>query len=65
MRELHEALQTSLRDHAGLGAPRAAVLGTLLLQAENIWAETEGPGPAPRLVTHITVDLRGPGNPGQ
>ncbi|WP_206341817.1 FUSC family protein [Streptomyces ureilyticus] len=48
MRELHEALQTSLRDHAGLGAPRAAVLGTLLLQAENIWAETEGPGPARR-----------------
>ncbi|WP_425585247.1 FUSC family protein [Streptomyces vastus] len=48
MRELHEALQTSLRDHAGLGAPRTAVLGTLLLQAENIWAETERPSPAPR-----------------
>ncbi|WP_443050559.1 FUSC family protein [Streptomyces sp. NBC_00286] len=41
MRELHETLQSSLRDHAGLGAPRAAVLGTLLLQAENIWAETD------------------------
>ncbi len=48
MRELHEALQASLRDHAGLGAPRAAVLGTLLLQAENIWAETERPGRAHR-----------------
>ncbi|NGO06841.1 FUSC family protein [Streptomyces sp. HC44] len=41
MLDLHEALQTSLRDHAGLDASRTAVLGTLLLQAENIWAETE------------------------
>jgi hypothetical protein len=41
MRELHRTLQTSLRDHAGLSAARTAVLGTLLLQAENIWAEIE------------------------
>jgi hypothetical protein len=40
MEELHERLQTSLRDHAGQHPSRAAVLGTLLLQAENIWAET-------------------------
>lgn len=39
MRELHETLQEGLLDHAGRGAPRAAVLGTLLLQAENLWAD--------------------------
>jgi hypothetical protein len=41
MWDLHQTLQTNLRDLAGLSAARAAVLGTLLLQAENIWAETE------------------------
>ncbi|MFJ8191743.1 aromatic acid exporter family protein [Streptomyces sp. NPDC096094] len=39
MKELHERLQVELREHAGQGAARAAVLGTLLLQAENLWAE--------------------------
>ncbi|WP_258199070.1 aromatic acid exporter family protein [Streptomyces sp. A244] len=40
MRELHEELQENLRRHAGEGAAHTAVLGTLLLQAENLWAET-------------------------
>lgn len=40
MAELHDLLQSSLRDHAGREPARTAVLGTLLLQAENIWAET-------------------------
>ncbi|MEV0238396.1 FUSC family protein [Streptomyces sp. NPDC050674] len=40
MRELHEELQEKLRRQAGEGAARTAVLGTLLLQAENLWAET-------------------------
>ncbi|GKQ33800.1 aromatic acid exporter family protein [Streptomyces sp. A012304] len=39
MRELRARLQDSLRDHAGRGAAHTAVLGTLLLQAENLWAE--------------------------
>ncbi|MFF9803816.1 aromatic acid exporter family protein [Streptomyces coeruleorubidus] len=39
MRELHRYLQERLREHAGLGAEHTAVLGTLLLQAENLWAE--------------------------
>ncbi|MFD5476787.1 FUSC family protein [Streptomyces hawaiiensis] len=39
MRELHEELQDELRLHAGKGATQTAVLGTLLLQAENLWAE--------------------------
>ncbi|MEV5438411.1 aromatic acid exporter family protein [Streptomyces sp. NPDC052682] len=38
-RELHGRLQEELREHAGQGASRTAVLGTLLLQAENLWAE--------------------------
>ncbi|HET9381450.1 MAG TPA: aromatic acid exporter family protein [Streptomyces sp.] len=45
MNELHERLQLSLRDHAGREPARTAVLGTLLLQAENIWAETVPAGP--------------------
>ncbi|MFJ7335621.1 aromatic acid exporter family protein [Streptomyces sp. NPDC101110] len=40
MRELQEELQEKLRRHAGEGAAHTAVLGTLLLQAENLWAET-------------------------
>ncbi|WP_372487621.1 FUSC family protein [Streptomyces lomondensis] len=40
MRELHEELQVTLRRHAEEGAAHTAVLGTLLLQAENLWAET-------------------------
>ncbi|MFC7846198.1 aromatic acid exporter family protein [Streptomyces sp. NPDC057382] len=43
MRELHEELQDRLRRHAEEGAERTAVLGTLLLQAENLWAETVPP----------------------
>jgi hypothetical protein len=40
LEELHLRLQEGLREHAGQEAARAAVLGTLLLQAENLWAET-------------------------
>ncbi len=40
MRELHEELQAKLRRHAEDGAAHTAVLGTLLFQAENLWAET-------------------------
>ncbi|MFC7892066.1 aromatic acid exporter family protein [Streptomyces sp. NPDC057381] len=39
MEELHRRLQEGLQEHAGQGAARTAVLGTLLLQAENLWAE--------------------------
>ncbi|MFE1248073.1 hypothetical protein [Streptomyces sp. NPDC058735] len=39
MREPHAHLQEGLREHAGQGAAPTAVLGTLLLQAENLWAE--------------------------
>ncbi|MFI2410870.1 aromatic acid exporter family protein [Streptomyces sp. NPDC018947] len=39
MEELHRQLQDGLREHAGQGAAQAAVLGTLLLQAENLWAD--------------------------
>ncbi|AKZ59774.1 putative integral membrane protein [Streptomyces ambofaciens ATCC 23877] len=39
MKELHRRLQEGLREEAGQGAARTAVLGTLLLQAENLWAE--------------------------
>ncbi len=42
MRELHEKLQDGLREQAGRGAARTAVLGTLVLQAENLWAELDG-----------------------
>lgn len=39
MEELHRRLQEGLREQAGRGAGRTAVLGALLLQAENLWAE--------------------------
>ncbi|MFG2679867.1 aromatic acid exporter family protein [Streptomyces sp. NPDC048392] len=39
MEELHRRLQEGLRDHAGQGAAPTAVLGGLLLQAEDLWAE--------------------------
>ncbi|MBQ0912591.1 aromatic acid exporter family protein [Streptomyces sp. RM99] len=39
MEELHRRLQQGLQEHAGQDAARTAVLGTLLLQAENLWAE--------------------------
>ncbi|MFE4052536.1 aromatic acid exporter family protein [Streptomyces sp. YIM B13518] len=42
MRKLHEKLQDGLREQAGRGAARTAVLGTLVLQAENLWAELDG-----------------------
>ncbi|MFC8426112.1 aromatic acid exporter family protein [Streptomyces sp. NPDC057236] len=41
MRELHERLQEGLREQAGRGAARTAVLGTLVLQAENLWADLD------------------------
>ncbi|MGC0379267.1 FUSC family protein [Streptomyces sp. SAI-229] len=41
MRELHERLQDGLREQAGRGAARTAVLGTLVLQAENLWADLD------------------------
>jgi hypothetical protein len=40
MRDLHERLQEELREHATHGAAPTTVLGTLLLQAENLWTET-------------------------
>ncbi|MFE9774742.1 aromatic acid exporter family protein [Streptomyces sp. NPDC005931] len=39
MRELHRELRFGLREHAGRDTGRTAVLGTLLLQAENLWAD--------------------------
>ncbi|MEU7469071.1 aromatic acid exporter family protein [Streptomyces sp. NPDC044984] len=42
MRDLHGKLQDGLREQAGRGAARTAVLGTLVLQAENLWAELDG-----------------------
>ncbi|MHC3467271.1 FUSC family protein [Streptomyces sp. 7R007] len=43
MEELRGRLQDSLSAHAGQGADGAAVLGTLLLQTENIWADVVPP----------------------
>ncbi|MGA5895621.1 FUSC family protein [Streptomyces venetus] len=40
MAELRQQLREGLREQAGQGAAHTAVLGTLLLQAENLWAET-------------------------
>ncbi|GGS77753.1 MULTISPECIES: FUSC family protein [Streptomyces] len=40
LEDLHRRLQEGLREHAQRGSETAAVLGTLLLQAENLWAET-------------------------
>ncbi|GAA2452930.1 aromatic acid exporter family protein [Streptomyces glaucus] len=40
LEDLHAQLQEGLREHAERGPARATVLGTLLLQAENLWAET-------------------------
>lgn len=40
MLQLRRELQDGLREHAGQGAARTTVLGTLLLQAENVWSET-------------------------
>ncbi|MER5480090.1 FUSC family protein [Streptomyces sp. NPDC002734] len=37
---LHTRLRRSLRDHAAQDPSQAAVLGALLLHAENIWADT-------------------------
>ncbi|MFI2644047.1 aromatic acid exporter family protein [Streptomyces sp. NPDC018610] len=50
-RELHHRLQDVLREHAGREAARTTVLGSLLLQAESLWAEavpTAVRGPAPK-----------------
>lgn len=40
MRELREQLQDGLQEHAGQGGDGTTVLGSLLLQAENLWSET-------------------------
>ncbi|MFF4394274.1 aromatic acid exporter family protein [Streptomyces sp. NPDC001480] len=45
-RELRRQVQEGLREHAGWEAPRAAVLGAMLLQAENLWAETASAPPS-------------------
>jgi hypothetical protein len=39
MWELHERLRKALREHAEQDLTRTVVLGTLLLQAENLWNE--------------------------
>nr|WP_244328721.1 aromatic acid exporter family protein [Streptomyces marokkonensis] len=46
MRELHERLQEGLREQAGQGPAPTAVLGALVLQAENLWADLDGGKPA-------------------
>ncbi|WP_371667761.1 aromatic acid exporter family protein [Streptomyces sp. NBC_00289] len=38
-RETHRRLREGLREHAGQDASQAVALGTLLLQAESLWAE--------------------------
>ncbi|WP_217143483.1 aromatic acid exporter family protein [Streptomyces sp. AC627_RSS907] len=61
MAELHRRLQDGLRDHAGQGPARTAVLGTLLLQAENLWAEivpSPGHGDADHPGTRQTAEHR-------
>ncbi|MEU6348538.1 aromatic acid exporter family protein [Streptomyces sp. NPDC047072] len=40
LRDLHTRLEGRLLDHAGYQATRTTVLGTLLLQVENLWSET-------------------------
>ncbi|MEU3557887.1 FUSC family protein [Streptomyces fragilis] len=40
LNDLHTRLRRSLRDHAAQDPSQAAVLGALLLHAENIWADT-------------------------
>ena len=40
MLDLRGQLHDGLREHAGQGADGTTVLGTLLLQAENLWSET-------------------------
>ncbi|MYR59233.1 FUSC family protein, partial [Streptomyces sp. SID625] len=55
-RALHRRLQDGLREQAGRAAAPVTVLGSLLLQAESLWAETVPgaasgapvPGTAPR-----------------
>ncbi|MEU0613036.1 aromatic acid exporter family protein [Streptomyces albogriseolus] len=41
MRDLHTRLQEGLTQEAGQGPARTAVLGTLVLQAENLWADLD------------------------
>lgn len=41
MRDLHTRLQEGLTEQAGKGAARTAVLGTLVLQAENLWSDLD------------------------
>ncbi|MBT3162961.1 FUSC family protein [Streptomyces sp. Vc74B-19] len=41
MRDLHARLQEGLKEQAGKSAARTAVLGTLVLQAENLWSDLD------------------------
>ncbi|WP_410100245.1 FUSC family protein [Streptomyces sp. PAL114] len=41
MRDLHARLQEGLTEQAGKSAARTAVLGTLVLQAENLWSDLD------------------------
>ncbi|MFJ8196601.1 aromatic acid exporter family protein [Streptomyces sp. NPDC096152] len=46
MEELHGRVQEALREHAGRETAGTTVLGTLLLQAQNVWAEVVPAAPA-------------------
>ncbi|MEU3841292.1 FUSC family protein [Streptomyces sp. NPDC028635] len=71
MEELRCRLQKSLQEHVGLGASVTTVLGTLLLEAESIWAEAvpgrdgDSEDAAPSPVTQITSNGDKPGNTGR
>ncbi|MFJ9122199.1 aromatic acid exporter family protein [Streptomyces sp. NPDC102394] len=51
--DLHRWLQEELREQAAGGADRTTVLGSLVLQAENLWVDSV---PAAAQVTQITVE---------
>ncbi|MER5511437.1 aromatic acid exporter family protein [Streptomyces sp. NPDC002766] len=50
---LHRRLQEELREQAADGADRTTVLGSLVLQAENLWVDSV---PAAAQVTQITAE---------
>ncbi|MFB7596615.1 aromatic acid exporter family protein [Streptomyces sp. NPDC056160] len=55
-RALHRQLQEGLRDQAGRAAAPVTVLGSLLLQAESLWAETV-PGAASGAARRTAADI--------